>query len=45
MKKCPYLEFYWSVFFCIRTGYEDLPRKSPYLVRMQENTDQKSSEY
>ena len=30
-----------SVFFCIRTEYGDLPRKSPYSVRIQENTDKK----
>ena len=29
------------MFFCIRTEYGDLLRKSPYSVRMQENTDQK----
>ena len=32
--------FLWSVFSCIRTEYEDLLRKSPYSVRIQENTDQ-----
>ena len=33
--------FCWSVFFCIRTEYGDLPRKSPYSVRKQGNTNQK----
>ena len=33
--------FFWSVFSCIRTEYGDLLRKSPYSVRIQENTDQK----
>ena len=33
--------FFWSVFSCIRTEYEDLRSKSPYPVRMQENMDQK----
>ena len=33
--------FFWSVFSCIRTEYVDLNRKSPYSVRMRENTDQK----
>ena len=33
--------FFWSVFFCIRTEYRDLLRKSPYSVRIQENGDQK----
>ena len=44
-KKCPYSEFFWSVFSRIRTEYRDLHNKSPYLVRMRENTDQKISEY
>ena len=33
--------YFWSVFFCIRTEYGDLLRKFPYSVRIQENTDQK----
>ena len=33
--------YFWSVFSCIRTKYGDLGSKSPYLVRLQENTDQK----
>ena len=33
--------FFWSVFSCVRTEYEDLRSKSPYPVRIQENTDQK----
>ena len=37
-EKCPYSEFFWSVFSRIRTI-------SPYSVRMWENTDQKNSEY
>ena len=32
---------FWSVFSCIRTEYGDLLCKSPYSVRIQENTDQK----
>ena len=32
--------FFRSVFYCIRTGYRDLQSKSPYSVRIQENTDQ-----
>ena len=43
-KKCPYSQFFWSVFFRIRTEYGDILRISPYLVRMRENTDQKNSE-
>ena len=41
--KCPNTEFFWSVFSCIRTEYGDLrsKSKSPYLVRIQENTYQK----
>ena len=33
--------FFWSLFSCIRTEYGYLWSKSPYSVRMQENTDQK----
>ena len=32
--------FFWSVFSCIWTEYEDLLHKSPYLAQMQENSDQ-----
>ena len=40
-EKCPNTEFFLSVFSCIQIEYGDLLRKSPYSVRMQENTDQK----
>ena len=33
--------FAWSVFSCVRTKYGDLRSKSPYSVRIQENTYQK----
>ena len=33
--------YFWSVFSCIRTEYGDLRSKSPYSVRIRENTDQK----
>ena len=33
--------YFWSVFSCIRIEYGDLLRKSPYSIRIQENTDQK----
>ena len=36
-KRCPYLEFFWSVFSRIRV--------SPYSFGMWENQDQKNSEY
>ena len=32
--------FFWSTFFLVRTGYEDLSLTSPYSVQMRENTDQ-----
>ena len=41
MKSFQVRSFFWSVFSCIRTEYGDLLSKSPYSVRMQENTDQK----
>ena len=34
--------FFLSIFFCIWAEYGDLLRKSPYSVRIQENTDQKN---
>ena len=43
--KCPYSEFFWSVFYSIRTEYGEIPRISPYSVRQRENTDQKNSKY
>ena len=36
-KMCPYSEFLWSVFSCIRTEYG--------AVQMREDRDQKNSEY
>ena len=40
-----YSEFFWSVFSSIRTEFGDLQSKSPYSVRIPENTDQINSEY
>ena len=34
--------FFLSIFFCIWAEHGDLLRKSPYSVRIQENTDQKN---
>ena len=44
-EKCLYSEFSWSVFSRIWTGYGEILRISSYSVRMQENTEQKNSEY
>ena len=44
-EKCPYSEFFWSVFFRSWTEYGDILRISLYSVRMRENMDQKNSEY
>ena len=44
-KKCPYSEFFWSVFSRIWTEYGEIRSISPYSVRMRENTDQNNSEY
>ena len=44
-ERCPYSEFFWSVFSRILTEYRGILRISPYSVRMRENTDQKNSEY
>ena len=40
-EKCPYSEFFWSVFSRIRTEYGEILRTSAYSVQMWENTDQK----
>ena len=40
-KKCPYSEFFGSLFFRIWTEYGDLLCKTPYSVLMRENMDQK----
>ena len=44
-EKCPYSEFFWSVFSRIQTEYGEILRNGPYSVRMRENTDQKNSKY
>ena len=44
-EKCPYSEFFWSLFSRIRTEYGDIWSISPYSIRMRENTDQRNSEY
>ena len=36
---------FWSVFSCNQSEYENLLRKSPYSVWIQENTDQKTTPY
>ena len=40
-EKCPNTEFIWSLFSHIRTEYVVLGSKSPYSVRIRENTDPK----
>ena len=40
-EKCRNTEFFWPVFSYVRNEYRDLRSKSLYLVRIQENTDQK----
>ena len=44
-KKCPYSEFFWSVFSSIWIEYGRIRSISPYSAQMQEYTDQKNSEY
>ena len=41
-EKCPYSEFFWSVFSRTRTAYGDLLWISPYSIQMRENEDQKN---
>ena len=40
-EKCPYSEFFCSVFSFILTEYGDIARVFPYSVQMQENTVKK----
>ena len=44
-EKRPYSELFWSVFFHLRTEYEDILRISPYSIQMRENADQNNSKY
>ena len=44
-EKCPYLELFWSAFRRIGTKYGEIPRISPYSVRMLEKTDRNYYEY
>ena len=39
------MEFFWSVFFCIRTEYADLLCKSPYSAWKRKDTGLKNSKY
>ena len=41
MKSVPIRRFFWAAFYRIRSEYEDLRSKYPYLVRIRENTDLK----
>ena len=41
MKSVQIRSFFWSVFSRIQTEYGEGLRIPPYLVQMQENTDQK----
>ena len=43
--KCPYSEFFWSVFSRIWTEYGNLQSKCTYSVRITGKSDQKNSEY
>ena len=44
-EKCPYSEFFSSVFSRIWAEYGEIRSISPYSVQMRENMDQKNSEY
>ena len=39
------MEFFWSVFSCIRTEYGDLWSKYPYSDRIQENNKPEKTQY
>ena len=42
---CSYSELFWTVFSGIQPENGVMQSISPYSVRMQENSDQKNSEY
>ena len=44
-EKCPYLEFFCSLFLHIRTEYGYIRSISLYSVQMLENKEQKNSGY
>ena len=44
-EKCPYSEFFWSLFSRIQTKYGEIWSISPYSAQTQENTKQKNSKY
>ena len=44
MKSVRLRNFFWSVFSCIWTKYGGLLRKSPYSVRIQEKTPEKTDQ-
>ena len=44
-ENCSYSKFLWPVLSCIQTEYGDTFGIYPYSFWMQENTDQKNSEY
>lgn len=41
-KTCPYSALFWFVFPLVWTEYRNLLCKSPYLIRMKGNMDQKT---
>ena len=44
-EKCPYVEFFWSIFSCILPEYGQILCITPYSVRIREKTGQKNSKY
>ena len=44
-KKCPYSQFFWSVFNPIQTEYGGIRSIYAYSVQMRESTDQKGSKW
>ena len=43
IKKCLYLEFFWSIFSCIQAIYREIQSFSPYSIRMRENMNKKKT--
>ena len=44
-EKCPYSEFFCSLFSPILTEYGEIIHISPYSVQIWQNTEQKTSDY
>ena len=44
-EKCPYLEFFWTIFSRVLTEYGEILRIPPHSFRMRKKTDQRNFKY